>query len=427
MSDVVYTSDSTGKPKGVLVPHAGVVNQVQGSRDHKFLSRPSRVGVGTSYVAECFDSILYLTIGIVGGTLVLLQEAAGLAATDFPIGLTYLSVVLSVNDINSIPPSVKWIDASSEVMTEAALNLIGSSRTLYKAYGSAEVSCRSAGTAVSRERLSSIGRPLSNVTANVVPLEYESSTHQLSPIGVWGELWLGGVQVARGYLNRPALTAERFVANPWPTAHHDRVYRTGDRCRWYADGELEFGGRIDFQVKLRGQRIELGEIEHALRAQPGVVEAVVLLDAALDALVAYVSPAGVIVATGEAVAFTHAPSLVGGVREPREHGERRSRGSGACRLRDGGGAVWPSSVARGHARRAAGVHGAVGGGGRRRVAAHEQRQDRPQAAAGGGGRGERSGRLGRRRGMWVVGRYMVGAISVRTSGSWKRSTTTSSR
>ena len=119
----------------------------------------------------------------------------------------------------------------------------------------------------------------------------------LQPVGVWGELWLGGVQVARGYLNRPELTAERFVPNPWPSSDPSGagvVYRTGDRVRWYADGELEFGGRIDLQVKLRGQRIELGEIEHALRAQPGVVEAVVLLhtdSGGEAALVAYISPA----------------------------------------------------------------------------------------------------------------------------------------
>ena len=125
----------------------------------------------------------------------------------------------------------------------------------------------------------------------------------MQPIGVWGELWLGGVQVARGYLRRPELTADRFVAHPWP--HADRssrgrgvAYRTGDRVRWYADGELEFGGRVDLQVKLRGQRLELGEVEHALRAQPGVLEAVVVLagsEAAADAsLVAYVSPASVV-------------------------------------------------------------------------------------------------------------------------------------
>ena len=117
------------------------------------------------------------------------------------------------------------------------------------------------------------------------------------PVGVWGELWLGGVQVARGYINRPEKTAEAFVANhPWPETDPSGrgvVYRTGDRVRWYADGELEFGGRIDFQVKLRGQRIELGEIEHALRSQPGVVEAIVLLSKELDALVAYVSPLAV--------------------------------------------------------------------------------------------------------------------------------------
>ena len=126
-------------------------------------------------------------------------------------------------------------------------------------------------------------------------------TPLLQPIGVWGELWLGGVQVARGYLNRPELTAERFVPNPWPSTDPSGrgvVYRTGDRVRWYADGELEFGGRIDLQVKLRGQRIELGEVEHALRAQRGVVEAVVLLrtDGGSDpALVAYISPAAAVV------------------------------------------------------------------------------------------------------------------------------------
>jgi non-ribosomal peptide synthetase component F len=139
------------------------------------------------------------------------------------------------------------------------------------------------------------------VASYVVDSQGELRPPRLQPIGVFGELWLGGVQVARGYLNRPETTREMFLAHPWSEdprlngdatlcAVGDRVYRTGDRVRWSAAGELDFGGRIDFQVKLRGQRIELGEIAHVLSSQPGVVEAIVLLrdDLAEAALVAYV-------------------------------------------------------------------------------------------------------------------------------------------
>ena len=118
----------------------------------------------------------------------------------------------------------------------------------------------------------------------------------LQPIGICGELWLGGIQVARGYLERPEHTAERFIANPWPEqgdCGHNLVYRSGDSARWYQSGELEFAGRIDFQVKLRGYRIELAEIEHALRSQPIVIDAVVLMrnDVGFEAaLVAYILP-----------------------------------------------------------------------------------------------------------------------------------------
>ena len=119
--------------------------------------------------------------------------------------------------------------------------------------------------------LASIGRPLPGVQCYVV----DPTTMCRRPIGCWGELWIGGVQVARGYVNRPELTRERFVPDPFSDG--GRCYRTGDRCRFLENGEIEFKGRFDFQLTLRGYRVEPGEIEYALRDVPGVVDAAVAL------------------------------------------------------------------------------------------------------------------------------------------------------
>src|SRR5262249_33163378 len=117
-----------------------------------------------------------------------------------------------------------------------------------------------------------IGRPIANTRVYVL-----DPHRQPVPIGVLGELYIGGGGVARGYLNRPALSAERFIPDPFCDEPGGRLYKTGDVCRWRPGGNLEFGGRLDQQVKLRGFRIELGEIESALAQHPSVREAVVMI------------------------------------------------------------------------------------------------------------------------------------------------------
>jgi acyl-coenzyme A synthetase/AMP-(fatty) acid ligase/acyl carrier protein len=156
-------------------------------------------------------------------------------------------------------------------------------RTVLNAYGPTEASvCTTLFDCRSDQRRPPIGRPLPNTRTHVLDERFEPA-----PIGVAGELFIGGAGLARGYLARPALTAERFVPNPF--APGERLYRSGDRVRWRADGELEFLGRLDTQVKIRGFRIEPGEIEAALLAQPGIEHAVVIArdDAAGKRLVAY--------------------------------------------------------------------------------------------------------------------------------------------
>ena len=142
------------------------------------------------------------------------------------------------------------------------------------------------------QRIVSIGRPITNTEIYILDPHL-----QPVPIGVPGELHIGGVGVARGYLNRPQLTKEKFIPNPYgPKGHPGRLYKTGDLCRYLPDGNIEFLGRYDHQVKIRGFRIELGEIEALLSQHPSVQEAVVVVREEGEAsgpskrLVAYLVP-----------------------------------------------------------------------------------------------------------------------------------------
>ncbi|MFP2913529.1 non-ribosomal peptide synthetase, partial [Pyxidicoccus sp. 3LFB2] len=188
----------------------------------------------------------------------------------------------------------RWLFCGGEALpSESAsrLRALLPSVRLVNLYGPTEVTIDATFAEASGEESGltlPIGRPVANTHAYVL-----DPALRPVPTGVPGELFLGGAQLAFGYLGRPGLTAERFIPHPFSTTPGARLYRTGDKARWRADGTLEYLGRVDFQVKLRGQRIELGEIEAALQQQPGVRDAVALVREDVPGhqhLVAYLVP-----------------------------------------------------------------------------------------------------------------------------------------
>ncbi|MFY0565971.1 non-ribosomal peptide synthase/polyketide synthase [Archangium lansingense] len=291
---VIYTSGSTGRPKGTLLTHGGLANTaLQAARAHGY--RPdSRV---LQFASTSFDaSVCEVFSSLVAGACLCLASKEQLLPSEL---LRSLLVQQSITAVTLTPsvlaqlepqglPNLETIISAGEACTPELARRWSQGRTLLNAYGPTEVTiCATITGPVDAERLS-IGRALPNVQVYVLD-------ERLQPVapGVPGELYVGGAGLARGYLGRPELTAERFVPHPFAALPGERLYRTGDKVRWSALGELEYLGRIDFQVKLRGFRIELGEVESVLREQPGVHESVVLLreDSPGDRrLVAYVMP-----------------------------------------------------------------------------------------------------------------------------------------
>ncbi|GAB2701750.1 non-ribosomal peptide synthetase [Kitasatospora kifunensis] len=310
---VIYTSGSTGRPKGVVVPHRGIVNRLQWMQAQYGLTAQDRVlqktpsGFDVS-VWEFFWPLL------TGATLVLARpeghrDPAYLAELISAERITTVHFVPSMLQAFVEEPAAAGCTGLQRVLCSGEalpVELAARFRTvlpgvpLHNLYGPTEASvdvtfweCVPEPGALSVP----IGRPVWNTRLQVL----DPSLRPL-PVGETGELYLSGVQLARGYLGRPALTAERFVADPYGPPG-TRMYRTGDLARWRADGTLEYAGRLDHQVKIRGLRIELGEIEAVLAALPGVGQAAVLAredrtDGAAPQgadrrrLVAYLVPAG---------------------------------------------------------------------------------------------------------------------------------------
>ncbi|HYO60110.1 non-ribosomal peptide synthetase, partial [Archangium sp.] len=294
---VIYTSGSTGKPKGTLLEHRGLCNTARAAMEALAIRPESRVlqfsslGFDAS-VWEIFSALLAgarLVLGsrealLPGAPLqMLLKEQAVTTATLTPSVLMQLEAA-------SLLPTLETVAAAGEACTPELVTRWKPGRRLVNAYGPTEVTiCATQNPEVDPGR-PTIGRHLPNVQVYVL----DEGLHPV-PVGVPGELCIGGVGLARGYLGRPDLTAARFVPHPFSAESGARLYRTGDLVRFLADGELEFLGRIDFQVKIRGFRIELEEVEVALRQHPGLREAVVVAREDVPGtkrLVAYVVPGG---------------------------------------------------------------------------------------------------------------------------------------
>ncbi len=300
---VIYTSGSTGAPKGVAISHRALGNHMRWICDALALTNADCLLHKTPIGFDASVWELWAPL-VTGGRLVMAaahghRDPAYLCQAMAIQGVTVLQVVPSLLGMLVEEPALRHCEAlrvlccGGEALTPSLREraLERTPARLVNLYGPTEVTIDALFWTCARgvaEDVVPIGRPVANTQAYVL-----DAVGEPAPPGISGELHLGGLGVARGYVRQPALTAERFVPDPFGAAGA-RLYRTGDRARRRADGALEFLGRVDHQVKLRGHRIELGEIEAALRQQADVRDAVVLLreDAPGERrLVAYVVPA----------------------------------------------------------------------------------------------------------------------------------------
>jgi amino acid adenylation domain-containing protein/non-ribosomal peptide synthase protein (TIGR01720 family) len=277
---VIFTSGSTGRPKGVLVEHRNVTAIIEAQLQIFKLNASSRVMQMLSLSFDAALGEIFRAIAA-GATLVLaprqdLMPGPGLieilrnrdiTAAAFP------PAVLGAlpEDASSQLPTLKTMVMGGEACPPQVARRWGESRLLLNGYGPTETTIGATlGTGWDLDQKPPLGRPLANVCVYVL-----NDNLQPLPVGVPGELYIGGVGVTRGYLNRPELTAEVFHDDPFATSAGARMYRTGDRCRWLANGQLDYLGRRDAQVKIRGYRIEPGEVATVVQQHPGVGQCVV--------------------------------------------------------------------------------------------------------------------------------------------------------
>ena len=279
---VIYTSGSTGVPKGVMLEHRNTVNLICWAHQAFSDQVLSQTLFSTSLnfdlaVYECFVPLTS------GGAVRVVSNALDLArGVDTTLINTVPSVMKAIMEEQAVPPTVQVVNVAGEPLRRELVERIFAgtkARHICNLYGPTETTTYSTWVKMEREEgfAAHIGRPIANTRVYILDKNMD-----LVPMGVAGEIYIGGAGVARGYLKREGLTADRFVPDPYMGQAGVRMYKTGDIGRWLADGNLEFLGRNDDQVKIRGFRIEPGEIAARLEEHPAVEQAVVAAPA--DAL-----------------------------------------------------------------------------------------------------------------------------------------------
>ena len=276
---IIYTSGSTGEPKGVLVAHRGLWNFALAIRDF-FRAQPGdRVSqfFSTNFDGSISDMVLALTSG---ATLCMADQDTVMSADTLAQLLRDEAMTIARFPpavLNALPstefPALRFVGSAGDACTGRLVTRWSEGRRFSNGYGPSEGTigtCMKDCTDTADER-PPIGTPFPNIHVYLLDRHL-----QPVPVGVPGELHVGGINLARGYLNQPALTAERFIPNPFNPEPGARLYQTGDLARYLPDGDLAFLGRVDNQIKLRGFRIELGEIQTLLQQHPDVQDAVVI-------------------------------------------------------------------------------------------------------------------------------------------------------
>jgi amino acid adenylation domain-containing protein/thioester reductase-like protein len=284
----IYTSGSTGQPKAVAIEHRQLVNYIYAIIDKLDLPRGASFATVSTFAADLGNTVIFPALCTGGCLHIIPQETASdpQALADYfqrhPIDClkivpSHLTSLLAASPTSSILPRLSLIlggEASSWQLINQLQQLAGDCQ-IFNHYGPTETTIGTLTYPITKQtkQLSPtvpLGQPLANTQVYVLGEQL-----QPVPIGVPGELYIGGAGLARGYLNQPELTAARFIKNPFVSESKERLYKTGDQVRYLSDGNLEFLGRVDRQVKIRGFRIELEEIETTLKQHSGIQEVVV--------------------------------------------------------------------------------------------------------------------------------------------------------